>query len=124
MEVTTVITFDLRNFREVSAKDSIIVLRNTLVRFEFQNSLAGASFPEESEFVVFFERSPFRDHKLGFRRMISRRHNYPISLGQAVADREGEYKFSIGIQKAKRWEIEIDPWLIVLPSTSSKLYRR
>ena len=122
MQKVVLITFDLRDFHLGSPFERIIVNQHDKVRFELTNvanlrpeTLAG------TDFVVVFRDSPFGriGQSGGFQEFstdLPESRDEVKKIGEATAEKPGEYKFSYGLTNKGRWEVEVDPYLIVLPS--------
>lgn len=120
MQKIVLITFDLSDFHLGSPLERIVINLHDKVRFELTNkSNRAPERPFAREFVVEFNNSPFnQDGRSGLRQEFrigtSIMRDVKI-IGEATADRPGEYKFSYGTKSGSRWDVEVDPFLIVLP---------
>ena len=116
MEITTVVTFDLNKIREISPNDFFVVQKGTIVRFELRANSFENVYRNFDDFVIRFELSPFKEENNQFKTKIPLESSQPTVVGEAKTNRTGEFKFSIGIQTNGKWEVEIDPILVVLPN--------
>ena len=116
MQKVVLISFDLKDFRLGSPQERIVVNQHDKVRFEITDKdLERPFFSIEAEFVVEFKTSPFARNAKEFRTTLSNLQDVKL-VGEAKAEKPGEYKFSYATKLGRRWDVEVDPLLIVLPS--------
>lgn len=117
MQKVVLIIFDLKDFRFGSPQERIVVNQHDKVRFEITNKDPdGSHIPFfDADFVVEFKTSPFGPNAKEFRTNLSNLQDVKL-IGEATAGKPGEYKFSYGTKLGRRWDVEVDPLLVVLPS--------